>query len=370
VPVSVLSRYLHRQLFTATAYAVAVLSAVLVIGNVFKHLLDLLVNKDIPIETILLFLAYVLPFSLSLTIPWGFLTGVLLVFSKMSAENELLAMRMSGLSYSRICTPVFLLAGALSLVCLWINTDVSPRAQDRMRNAIFSIAVDNPLALFASDQVIEDFPSRKIYIGRKAGDQLENIHVFEYDENFRISRVVFARRGALETDMAGERVLMHLREARFEQSDSEDPDDASKLRAGITMGETTLAISLQELYEKNRRRQRFSQLTYRELRRKIAGLSGENLTKARTEISKRFSFSLACVAFGLIAVPLGITTQRRETSAGFGVSLAVAFTYFLLIIIADSFRERGELHPELLMWIPNILFIALGAALFIRLSRR
>ena len=69
-------------------------------------------------------------------------------------------------------------------------------------------------------------------------------------------------------------------------------------------------------------------------------------------------------------VPLAITAQRRETSIGFLLSLIIAFVYFLFIIIADSFKNSPRAHPELLVWIPNVLFIGLGTYMFYKLSRR
>jgi lipopolysaccharide export LptBFGC system permease protein LptF len=90
----------------------------------------------------------------------------------------------------------------------------------------------------------------------------------------------------------------------------------------------------------------------------------------RTEINKRFSFPFSCVAFALIGVPLGITTHRRETSVGFATGLLVAIFYFLFIIIADTLREHAKIHPELLVWFPNVLFLVIGAFLYRRLSRQ
>src|SRR4030095_3735777 len=107
---------------------------VLVLGNIFKQLLDLLVNHNAPLELILSFIGYILPFSLTFTIPWGFLTAVLLVFGKMSAENELVALRSSGVSIPRICVSVFVLALASVGVCLWINVDVAPRGEVNMKD--------------------------------------------------------------------------------------------------------------------------------------------------------------------------------------------------------------------------------------------
>jgi lipopolysaccharide export LptBFGC system permease protein LptF len=97
---------------------------------------------------------------------------------------------------------------------------------------------------------------------------------------------------------------------------------------------------------------------------------GPEASAARTEVSKRFSFSLACVAFALIAVPFGIVAQRRETSIGFGLSILIGFVYFLFIPLADTFRNNPAARPELLIWLPNVIFIGLGLFLFARMARR
>ena len=87
-------------------------------------------------------------------------------------------------------------------------------------------------------------------------------------------------------------------------------------------------------------------------------------------MSKRFSFSLASFAFALIGVPLAITAHRKETTAGFLISLVVAFVYFIFILIADAVKENPRAHPEVLIWLPNVLFIGLGLWLFYKLSRK
>ena len=91
---------------------------------------------------------------------------------------------------------------------------------------------------------------------------------------------------------------------------------------------------------------------------------------SRTEINKRFSFPFACIAFAIIVVPLGVTAHRRETSIGFAMGLIIAVSYFLFVIIGDTLRGNPNVHPELLVWFPNVLFIVLGAFLFRRLARQ
>eukprot|EP01031_Cornospumella_fuschlensis_P048258 gene48258-59100_t len=106
----IFDRYLGRQVFSATLMGVLLLSGVMVLGNVYKQLDQLLGGAELPIGVVLEFVALIIPFSLIFTIPWAFLTGILLVFGRMSADNELISLRMTGWSMKRICASVFVMA--------------------------------------------------------------------------------------------------------------------------------------------------------------------------------------------------------------------------------------------------------------------
>ena len=137
----ILDRYLLGSLGVATLMGVALLSIVLVLGNVFKEMLDLLINHNVPLETVFAFVAFVLPFSMTFTIPWGFLTAVLLVFGRLSADNEVIALHANGVSFPRIFLPVLAFALLMVGICFWINIDVSPRAQWSMLTSLFRLSL-------------------------------------------------------------------------------------------------------------------------------------------------------------------------------------------------------------------------------------
>ena len=365
-------------MFVSFFMAVSVLSVVLVLGNIFKQLLDLLVKNDTPVEVILRFLAYILPFSLSFTIPWGFLTAVLLVFGKLSAENELIALRACGVSVPRACLTVLMLALACVATCFYINIDVAPRAQQKMKEALYNIATSNPMAMFGSDRIIDSFPSKKIYVERNKGAELFNLLVYEKNEADQWTKVIFAQRGLLETDRANKQNLLQIYDIRYEQRDENDLDNLLKLKEGITMEKSTLPISLEELHEK--KGNGIGAMTSGALLERLKNADQEEhmtdkerieqMSAARTEVNKRWSFSLAAFAFALIGVPLGITAHRKETSVGMLLSLAVAIVYYFFIIIANAVREKPSWHPEILTWVPNVLCLFFGSWLFIRLARR
>jgi len=386
----IVDRYIGKQVLFSTLFAVLVLSVVLVLGNILQKMMGLL-SSGVPLEIIVQFVGYILPFSMVFTVPWGFLTAILLTFGRLSADNELISLRMAGLSVPRICCGVFFLAISMSLFCLWINVSVAPRAELAMSRLAYRAALDNPLSLFSADQVTEGIPGHRIYVGEKRGNELFNFQMVKLD-NKKAANFVTARRVVVTPSEDGGELLLEMHDAQVyfvppKPGSSDDrreggaPDLEIPVR-GVPVDVTTkkrpfssavhpVVISLEKLAKKSNR-VRASQLSVAQLdvRMEDESLDAEARSSLRVEKHKRFSFSLACLTFCLIGVPLGITAQRRETSAGFVLSLVVAVVYFMFIILADTFKRNPGVYPHLLIWLPNVLFLSLGGWLFWRLSRR
>ena len=120
----IIDRYVASGVLLTAVIGVLILSLVLVLGNIFKELLNVLINNpDVPIVTVLAFMALVLPFSLTFTIPWGFLTAILLFFGRMSADSELIALKSNGVSIPRICMPV--------LGAIWVRSSATVISSNR-----------------------------------------------------------------------------------------------------------------------------------------------------------------------------------------------------------------------------------------------
>jgi len=367
----IIDKYLSGQVMGTVLWAVSLLTMILVLGNVLRDLLSLLLSHQVPITYILAFIAYLLPFSLIYSIPWGVLVATLLVFGKLSSDNELVALRANGVGMPRICFPVFVIAVGFLAICLWINLYAAPIAELKLRSAAFDLASNDPLALFGTDEVIDQFPNRKIYVGKKEGSTLHDLHIFEMNAENLPMRVIYARRGTLEVDKKNEQILLHVYDARYEERDAAAPDDLKKLRHGITMREGVLPISLQELLRKARNNERPNEMTLDQLRDALEKTKDvEDEAAFKTEVSKRFSNAMAVFTFVLIGIPLAVTAQRRETSVGIALSLVVAFSYFIIIVLTDNVKHKPDLHPEILIWSPNLLYLSLGGTLFFRLARR
>ncbi|HEY1084006.1 MAG TPA: LptF/LptG family permease [Prosthecobacter sp.] len=391
----IFDRYLARQVGMATLMGVALLSGVMVLGNLYKQMDELLGNTALPVGVMAEFVALVIPFSLIFTIPWALLTAILLVFGRLSADNELVSLRMTGMSMTRICAPVFALAIVLSGLCLWVNVSLAPSAKDRMKRLFYDVAIKNPETLFQEGQVLERMPGYRIYTSKRDGKDLTDLHILQITGQ-HVDSYIHAKSAVIETQKDKLDFTMLLKEVNIEilkEKDHGQPPQAQAQAADATATpqkkswtpprppafkvlpiQFPLSEMQKEVVRVNASMKASSALA-EEVKTWKDSMTGEALTPVQrslslTELSKRYSFSMACFTFALVGIPLGVTAQRRETSSGFALSLATATVYLVFIILADTLNDKPAAMPHLIMWVPNVLFLGMGGWLFYKLSRK
>lgn len=374
--IRIFDRYIGRQIWSATTTGVVVLSGVMVLGNVYKKLDQLLGNTELPLQLVLQFIGLVIPFSLIFTIPWAFLTAILLVFGRMSADNEMVSLRMTGSPMWRICAPVFILAFLLSSACFWVNISLAPEAKNKMKRLFYDVALDDPASLFQEGRILEKFPGFRIYTGKRNGNEMRDLVIVELDGS-RPQRTIRSKSATLEITPGVLDFVLHLRDADIESTKASQEKGLDNVEF-LHFKETALTFPLSRLKERTERVNASMKSTsdlWTEVRTAVDSVTGAAMdAKAHcvsmTELSKRYSFSLACLTFALVGIPLGITAQRRETTVGFALSLITATAYLVFIILADTLNDTPSIFPYLLMWVPNVVFLGLGGWLFLRLSRK
>ena len=208
-----------------------------------------------------------------------------------------------------------------------------------MMNSLFRIATHDPSSMFQADEVVDQFPDRRIYVGARDGDSMKNLIVFEIDERGIPSKVVFAKTGTLTSDEEHQRLLLRVKDAHFEQRDARQPDNVELIQQGITMREGVFPMSLKKLIDRKKRDKPLTSHTLGELMAELAQPD----------------------------------CHRKETSVGFALSLVIAFSYFFFILIAEALSKNPAMPaglPVFMIWLPNFLFMGLGVWLFSRLAKR
>ena len=118
--------YIVKQVIKNLIMTVFVLTMLFLIGNALKDVMLLVSSHQVPISVVAKSIFYLLPFVMVYVLPIAFLTSTLLVFGRLSADQELTAMRASGISLVSIIYPVIILSLFFSFGCAWINLDLGP----------------------------------------------------------------------------------------------------------------------------------------------------------------------------------------------------------------------------------------------------
>jgi len=367
----ILPKYITRQTVITLFFSVGVFTFVLLLARVLKDLTELLVNRQAGLAVVGWFLVLLLPTVLSFSLPMAMLTTSLLVFGRMSADNEITAMRASGIGLGRVAAPVILLSALMGAICFYMNTTLAPQCRFQFRTLFLKIGTENPMALMEEGTYIKDFPGYVIYVGRKKEDRIEDVTLYALDTNDNVVSSLRARKGLVKGEPQEKKLLLDLYDVRGDLRDPNDPTNIRKIRPGNTARRYPVELDLGNAFRQARTARRVSDLLFSELLDQIESLRDEGIYPAAAlmEAHQRVAMAVACVAFTLMGIPLGVKTSRRETSIGIAISLGLALVYYFTMVLANVLRNRPNLYPEAILWMPNLILELLGLWLLWRVSR-
>ena len=312
---NLLDRHIFRSVLVTAAAAVALFAFILAAGNIIRDLMGYLLAGQLSIPAFTRLVLLLIPFVISYALPLGMLTGVLITLGRLSSDSEVTAMRAAGMSMPRIARPALLLAALGVLLGLRVNFESMPWSRVQYQKELNIAARANPLSYLRPKTFIREFPGLVIYVGAKDTGTLDstNLHdvwIWSLDPQRRVTRFVRAESGRVTFDEKTNDFVISLYNAREEDHDPKAPESLDQPLKVITVGQIE---------------------DYR--------------------------------------VPLGIKVSRRETSANLGVAVILALSWYFLNVVVGWLDQHPEYHPEVLLWVPNLILLGLGGWLLTRLDR-
>jgi lipopolysaccharide export system permease protein len=162
--VHLLRSYLLRQLAAPFTFALAALTSLMLLSQIAKKF-GSLVGKGLPWTVIAEVFALSVPFIVAMTLPMAVLLAVLYAFSHLAADNEITAMRASGISVYQILIPVFAWGVFMSGFNFVFVDQVLPRSNARLRNLLIDIGRKKP-TFELQEQVINEVPPSQYFLRR------------------------------------------------------------------------------------------------------------------------------------------------------------------------------------------------------------
>ncbi len=382
---TLLDRYIFKSVFVTCVSAVGLFAFVLVVGNVMKELMGALLAGQVDVLFFIKMWGYILIFVIPFALPMGILTGIMLTLGRLSADSEVTAMRSAGLSLLRVSRPILIMALLGAMLALYINHEAMPWARVTYRKELSSAIRSNPLSFLVPRTFIRQFPGVVVYLGEKKGSKLSEVWVWQLDREQRVTRFIKSDKGTITYNEAENELVLTLQRAQIEGRRDGAPEDFTKSQYTPSVDETeAVRLNLDRMFQKTTTRTKLDFLPYDELQREQGRLSivpgsetpakrlerERTLTRIDLVISERFNNAFAVLTLSLIGIPLGIRVSRRETSANLGVAVGLALAYYFCTTAIGWLEKSPEWNPDILLYAPNLMFLAMAVWLFARVEDR
>ncbi len=344
--------------------ALGVLTFVMILGNLVK-IANLVINKGVDIYTVSKLFLFMMPYLLTYTVPLAALTAVLLSLGRLSSDNEIIAIRSSGVNLFSLILPLLVVGLILSLILVVFNDRVIPYALFASRKTMIEVGIKNPAAALEQGVFINSFDKYILFIYHIDQNKLGNVRIYEPQGENKPTPTIVAKKGEFIAIPEKNMVKLKLMDGTSDEPDPQNPSNFYKLNFKTYF----MSLNLAQMQDKDKIGKKFKDMTIKELRQEIKRIKREGIDPAPliTEINKKITLAFSCFVFMLLGSSLAIITRRREKSINFAMAFVIAGLYYLLLMGSEALSLQGYISPSIAMWLPNILLGTIGAILTYRL---
>jgi LPS export ABC transporter permease LptF/LPS export ABC transporter permease LptG len=290
--------------------------------------------------------------------PITVLLTTLVCFALLSRNNEVMAIKASGVSLYRLAVPAVIAASIVVASCAFLQATVLPASNQKVAQLKDQIKGRSGVRTYRrADRQWLFGKGRYIYNYLRYDSERETLHrlqVFEFDDDFRLTRRLFAETARYEDGfwVASGTWFRTFGEAGDDYEVFPEPvvlDFPEKPEYFETEMKVPTAMTYSELKEYSR-----------EVRD-----SGQVAPELEVELGKKLSYPAVSLIMALVALPFSFRLGRRGALYGVGVAIALGMIFFGLLALFTTLGETGALPPAIAVWTPNVLFGLLALYLFL-----
>jgi len=229
-----LRSHILRTLTGPFIFAWAALTGMLMLNQLSRRFGDL-VGKGLPADVIAEVLVLFIPFIVALTLPMAILVAVLYGFSQMGVDNEITAMRASGLSVVQMVRPVFWAGVMLALANLFFVDQILPRTNLRLLNLQTDIGQKKP-TFSLKEQVMNNLPGSQYFLLASVIEpgtgRMKEVVIYDMSPSDG-RRVIYADSGSMAFENGGRDLGLSLRDGRVHEYKTAEPTTVNTTRFAL-----------------------------------------------------------------------------------------------------------------------------------------
>jgi lipopolysaccharide export system permease protein len=366
-PFSILFRYLIFEMLPPFVINLAFFSFIFLMKEILD-ITDMIVNQKVGAGAVCLLLIYMMPYFLQYVIPMSVMMAVLLAMLRMSTDNEVMALKAGGVSIYRLLPPVLTFGLLGTLVTGYMTLLGVPQSAERFRTLLFDVASANLNVSLKERTFNDSFKQIMLYVNRIDPQSGDLHHVLIEDSRTAgVDNTVIAKRGRLFGEP--KEMIYHLRlyDGTINQMNMHD-------RSSHTIDFETYDIRLDlrdVLSTPGIAEKQPDEMTLTDLRAYLKHIKDNRNAyfNALLTLHKKFSIPVACLAMGLLALPLGIQSRNSKKAFGIGLGLLFFLLYYILLSMGTALGENGKCHPAIGMWMPDTILGGVGVFLLVRAAK-
>ncbi len=366
----IIDRYILKEILVPGGIGMVIFTFVFLVSKLFR-ITEMVVDKGIPLGYAIKLFLCLTPAFLVFVVPMAFLLGVLLALGRMSADNEITALKTSGVGLYRLSPPVGFLSVLTFLLTSFLVFYAVPWGSKNFRETLFRLA-ETKATLDIKERIFNaTFGDLVIYVNKfsQGGKGFEGIMIYD-ERDPQMNSTILARRGYLAPDPQTQKVVLHL----FDGSIHAQETTREAYRT-INFNTYQFTLSLKEEIEKAREKGKVrmleKEMSIKDLREKIRQyrMLGKNIRPQLVELHFKFAIPFGALIFGLVGIPLGVQRTQSGRSWGFVLSLVILLLYYVLYCLGKNLGSGGVISPLLAAWFPNISLGILGIYLFVKTAQ-
>lgn len=351
----ILFRYLISEILPPFFIGLLAFTFILLVGRMLK-LIELVVTRGVsPLQIGKLF-SLILPTFLEMTVPMAFLLAILLGLGRMSNDQELLAMKASGVSPTQILWPTIFVALVIAAMTLALTMFVRPAANFALKKEIYNIAKSRIGTALKEKVFNDDFPNILIYVEEiiPPGTTAQGVLIVDNRDNTR-EDIILGKVARITTDEETNSLGLRLFDGSIYERDPS--------RGGFSQTRFNIydfKVGLEELVGPVRQRESGpKEMPLTDLLSSIQTKQshGTQATAERMELHQRISFGFVPLIFCLLGVSLTLLPRpsRANRSWGFMLCFFWLLVYYALLSFGKALGDKSVLHPIPAVWLPNLV---------------
>jgi lipopolysaccharide export system permease protein len=363
----IMDRYILKEMMAPLAFGIAAFLLFWFI-NTFFLAADYVINKGAPFFLVLRFLTFRVPQATPLAVPFACLMGTLMGFARLTSDNEIAAMRTSGISFARIARTPLLVGFVLFVASYWLNERIVPLSTDLSTRTLYQI-VYRTTSLPIEPQIFRRDPStgKTFYIDSVDPDgyTMHNVEIWEQSRRSAFPTITTATVAKI---VGSEIVLKNATISRMNANGSiEGVLRFEDVHIPIPLGETSSQLfspTYNDPYTMDSKH-----LATDIAFRKATGQDPREIAKREITLAQKLASPFSAFIAVIIAMPLAVRFGKRGRALGIALTILILFLSYVLNAMAAAFGQNSVLNPYLAAWIPNILFAAAGSFLIFNEDR-